>query len=174
MTVTMSAPLALDAGAWRLAWSSDLTGPTYYVYRDGRLVATTAARQMDFAVAEGECLAVEVLDDPDEMPASAFPGQLDLHWYSVAGTASYRIEEYVGTTWTLRAIVRDRGQGYFSWRSRWLEDVAVHQFRTVPVGTNGNQGTARTMTCLMVRIPDVPSVSYSYSGSTRKATISAA
>ena len=76
--------------------------------------------------------------------------------------------------WTERARVRHRETAYMQWMTRWLEDETSHQFRVVPVGTNGNEGTARTLTCLMVRNPTPPDVDYAYSNSTNKVTVSEA
>jgi acyl-CoA reductase-like NAD-dependent aldehyde dehydrogenase len=43
-----------------------------------------------------------------------------------------------------------------------------------PVGLNGNVGAARTFSLLMVRTPDVPAVSFTYSAGTGAVTIAAA
>ena len=66
------------------------------------------------------------------------------------------------------------GRRYFNWRSRVLEDSATHQFRVTPIGANGNNGTAKNFVVLMVRIPDPPRVSYSYSAGSGVVTIAAA
>ena len=172
--ITMLEPVQLDSRTWRVSWSYPAQDPTFYVYRDGVLLGSTQQTWWDFALDSGEGLVIEVQADAGRLPVSAFPARLTLCWYAAADAEHYRIEEYVGTTWTLRARLRDRGQGYFTWNTRPLEDETTHQFRIIPVGDNGNQGTALTFSCLMVRHPDPPQVGYSYSNTTHAVTIAAA
>jgi len=174
MTVTIATPEQIDAQNWRVTWTSDVEDPTYYVRRDGELIATTSQTAMFFFVESGESLSLEVLDDADEVAAAGYPGRITLTWGDVAATDHYRVEEYVAAAWTLRTTVTDDGSKYFTWNSRYLEDCTTHQFRIIPVGTNGNQGTALTLTVLMVRHPDVPDVTYSYDSGDAKVTIAAA
>lgn len=173
MSVTMGTPVQLGPRAWRLSWSSDLPDPTFYVWRDGRLLMATAETSSEFSVPVGESLVVEVLDDADELPESHWPPRARLEWQGSTAVDHYRVEEYVGAAWTLRAKVPDHGEGRFHWESRVLEDETTHQFRVIPVGTNGNQGTARSFEILMVRVPDVPEVDYAYDEDTGKVTVTA-
>jgi len=154
-----------------VAWSSNLSEPTFYVYRDGELVTTTQQTSMLFTVATGDKLVLEVLDDADALPSTAFPGRLTLQWAATAATDHYRVEEYVGGQWTERQSIADDGSQYYAWQSRYLEDETTHQFRIVPVGTNGNDGAATSFSCLMVRHPDAPTPTWSYNSGTKKATI---
>jgi hypothetical protein len=172
MAVTINEPKQVDSRSWLVSWSSDEDNPTYYVYKDGRIVGTTKDTQMIFTVEPGEALVIEVLDDEDAEPQTAYPGRLMLRWYQSPATDYYLVQEYYGGSWVTRKKVADLGQGYFAWQTRFLEDSTVHQFRIVPVGTNGNEGTAKTFSVLMVRHPDVPDVDYSYSDTTNKVTIS--
>ena len=179
MTVTLDAntPQQIGRVTWRVSWSSSLTDPTFYVYRDGLQVATTRATSIDLVVQPGEQPVIEVLDSASESPLPSRPGNLTLAWYASAGTPVvdyYRVDEYVAAAWTERVRVQETGAGYYTWRSRFLEDVTEHQFRIVAVGENGNEATAASFTCLMVRHPDVPSVTYSYDKVTDKITVTAA
>ena len=174
MSVTIEQPQRVGPGAWRITWSSDLSDPTFYVYRDGRLIATTALTSLVFTIAAGESPVIEVFDDAATLPSTAFPGRVTLAWYAIAAVDHYRIDEYVASVWTQRRRIRDDGSGYFRWRSRFLKDVTSHQFRVVPVGTNGNAGTATSFTVLMVRHPDPPNLTTSYDSGTRQLTFTAA
>lgn len=136
------------------------------------MIDTTPAESRTFTVSAGEQLVVEVLDAADERPEAAFPGRLTLGWYRVADAAKYRIDEYIGGNWTQRASIDDTGIGYYQWKTRFLEDSQTHQFRIVPVGNNGNDGDALAFSVLMVRHPDPPSASFSYSSATGTVTIS--
>lgn len=172
MAVTISKPVKIGQRSFSVGWSSSLTTPTFYVYQDGLLISTTQLTEQVFTVEAGESLIVEVLDSPTEAPITAFPGKLTIGWYSSAGAASYRVEELILGAWTLRADITDNGQGFFRWKTRFLEDVTVHQFRVVPVGTNGNNGTPLVFSAIMVRHPDPPEQNFIYSDVTKKVTVS--
>ena len=182
MAVTFRQPRRTGSDAWVIAWTSDQVSPTYRVYRDGRLIATTTAQSITITVAAGsETPVIEVLDDAADLPAAGFPGRALLAWFrSATGSLNhFRVEEYVGAAWTLRRKLRDPGStinaaGYFTWKSRWLEDVTTHQFRVIPVGDNGNQGSAMTFAVFVVRHPDPPSVTVAWDSGTAKVTITAA
>ena len=164
----------LGGGAFLLEWASDQPSPTFSVYRDGALVTTTRQTSLVVSVPVGEAPVYEVLDDAGAGPAPGYPNYALLAWYASAGAASYRVEEWVSAAWAGRATLEDDGRGYFTWRSRALEDAATHQFRVTPVGANGNDGTPKSFVVLMVRIPTPPSVDYAYDAGTGAVTISAA
>jgi len=139
MSITYTDPEQVDAYTWRLAWTSSLgDGTTCYVYRDGELFASGPITSVLVRVVTGEYYTWDVIDDLDDAPHYLYPGTMLLAWTETAATDHYRVEEYVNAAWTLRAAVRDTGQGYYTWRTRYLEDDTTHQFRIVPVGTNGN------------------------------------
>jgi len=169
----MLEPQYLGGNTWRIAWTSGLEDPTFTIYLDGELFATTAATHLDLYVEPGSSPVLEVVDD-GAAASQAFPGRLRLQWGREDDTDHYLIEEVVDAAWTERARVRDDGRQYFHWLTRWLEDSTSHQFRVTPIGTNGNAGTAVAFTCLMVRHPDPPDVSMSYDEGTGDLTVSAA
>jgi len=170
MAVTYEIPERVDQHSVLLRWSSDRTPPvTFRLYREGRKIyeVTSADGTGEFvlAVADGDQPFVEVLDVACANPSLAFPGRFTLVWLSVSGAASYRIDEYVSAAWTTRQTITADGSSSYRWQSRWLEDSQQHQFRVVPISTAGNGGTPTTITALMVRHPDAPSVTYAYNGS---------
>ena len=173
MAVTMAEPQRLDRGAWRFSWSSDLPDPTFRVTCNGQLLDTTAATSLVLHAEAGETLLVEVRDDEGD-PAEAWPSRFTLVWYRVDGAAAYRVDELVGASWIQRAQVADDGRTSFRWRTRPLEDCAVHHFRIVPLGENGNEGSALALSLFMVHHPDPPQVSYAYNASNRKVTLTEA
>lgn len=163
MTVSISAPVPVGSDSYRVAWASDLPGSVrFYLYQDGVFLRETTETDAVFRVAPGEQLVIEIFDDPADEPEAAHPGRITLWWYPVANTVHYRIEEYASPWWVQRAIVQASGQSSYRWQSRFLEDCQVHHFRVVPVGSNGNDGTPLELSALVVRIPDVPAVNYSY------------
>jgi hypothetical protein len=164
MTVTMNPAKRMGGNSWWLSWSSDLTDPTFYIYdlSGNGLLSTTKETGMLVICEAGESRVIEVRDAVWANVPRGFPGRLDLFWYATADTAHYRIEEYVGSAWALVGKQTDDGAGHWTWRTRFLEDITTHQFRIVPVGTNGNSGTAKTWSVLMVRHPDPPQVTFAY------------
>jgi len=173
MTVSIDGYAWIDPRTVRVTWSSDLGSPTYRVYRDGALVATTTTPQMAFTVDPDANLDLVILDTADA-PAPKYPARWTLGWWPVPGADAYRVEEYVGAAWTLRAEVQDTGAGYYQWTTRVLEDETTHQFRVLAEGADGNRSTPRALSALMVRHPDNTNVDYAYSAGSREVTISAA
>jgi len=171
MAVTLNSPRKIGPRSWELSWSSDLPEPTYRVYRDGVLVATTSARSMIFTVSPSEYPVVEVIDDATARPQSAHPSRITLHWHKTAATAKYLIDQQVGGEWTRRKEVLADGREYHQWRSGGLEDDQTHQFRVTPVGTNGNPGDPLDFSVLMVRHPDPPQTTMTYDAPTRTVSV---
>ena len=174
MTVTINAPERISDGVWRFTWSSDLGGtPTFYLYLDGVLMYPTTETALDIYVSSGESVTLQVFDDAADSPDEIYSGRVTLGWQPIAGVDYYQIEEYVASVWTVRQKISENGSPWYSWRSRYLEDVTVHQFRIIPVGTNGNEGTPATFYVLMVRNPDAPALSFVFDTGTDKITIDA-
>lgn len=168
--VTMQPPIWIGTNSLKLVYSSDLETPTFYIYIDGLLVATTTQTEYIAAVNSGDEVIAEILDDPDAVPMQVFPGRVRLGWFAVTNTNYYRIDEYVESEWRERARITDNG-GYMQWQSRFLEDCQSHLFKITPIGTNGNEGDEKQFTILMVRHPDTPDVSFEYSNTTKEITI---
>lgn len=173
MSITYQKPIQIDEVAWKIRWTSDRPTPvTFYVYLEGvlvtpdGLVSDDGAGEWTVSVPPGEYPQLDVLDK-ECLPPLAFSGHFLLQWYGT-GNLEYRVEKLISAVWTLQETLPDDGRGYFSWRSPWLADVTVHSYRIVPVSQAGNQGTALSLVCLMVRNPDIPNVSVTYNGSTLK------
>lgn len=173
----MVAPIeitSLGNGLYELTWSSTLTTPTFYVYRDGNLVLTTPATSLIVFVPAGDSPVYEVLDDPAGVPTEAYPGYMILAWYASAGAASYRIDQFVGAAWNTLINIDDAGQGTFQYRTGTLPDGQTSQFRVVPIGLNGNAGTPAVFASLIVRHPDPPNVTMTFNTVGTTVTIAAA
>lgn len=183
MAVTFGETVQLSATSFRVSWSSSLGSPPpdgYRIYRNGAQVGDiTTVESLTVSLQPGESLVLEVLDEAGQQPATAFPNRFTLGWKPVAAAREYRVEEYVSGSWTARKVVPEDGSAFYRWESRHLEDDTTHQFRVVPVGTNGNDGTPLSFSALMVRYPDPPIADedlderYSYAFATKKVTISA-
>jgi len=168
--VTLQPPKRVGLKSWKITFSSDLPEPIFYIYIDGILAAETEQTEYILSAEVGTSFVVEVLDDANEQPMQVFPGRLRLFWFYVADTKYYRIDEYVASVWVSRKRMPQQN-GYLQFESRFLEDGQTHTFRVVPVGENGNEGTAKQFQVLLVRFPDKPSVDYSYDEGTKHLTI---
>ena len=162
----------IGPGQLRIVYSSDASDPTFTIYREGVLIATTTQTEITLAVAPGTSPVIEILDD-GSAPTPAYPAQIILTWLAVAGSANYQIAQYNGSSWTTLATITDDGSPTFSWTSNPQPDGQVATFKVTPIGSNGNAGTALTFAKLVVRFPDTPSVSITYSPGTGNTTIAA-
>ena len=153
-----------------ITYSRNLGSPTFYIYVDGVLVAQTTQTEYTIAVNPGETVVVEILDDAAAQAMQIFPGKARLGWFFVEDTDYYRIDEYIEGEWTERKKMPENN-GYMEFESRFLKDGQDHQFRIVPVGINGNEGTARQFSVRTVRTPDTPDADYTYSNVTNKITL---
>ena len=175
MAVTINPPDQIDQYSWEITWESSLGDPTYYIYINGKLFEITDNESMIVTAAMGEPdenISIDIFDSEDDSPDRCYPGKLTINWEGSDDVDYYSIKKCVAEEWIEQARIYDHGEKHFSWLSDFLDDVTVHTFQIVPIGTNGNTGTEAQLTCLMVRYPDIPDKSFSYSDDTHKITIS--
>lgn len=172
MAVTINKPEFIGTQTVKVTWSSDLTDPFFSVFKDGFLIDITNQTEKIFLLNPGESLIIEILDDPNQLPAIAFESRLTLGWYPSAGSKRYRIDEFVNAAFVEVASINDNEEGFFTWKTRPLEDDTTHQFRIVPIGLNDVEGTIRNFTVLMVRHPNPPDQNFTYSEVTNQLTVS--
>ena len=175
MTITMNPPVRAGGSSWRFTWTSDSVAPTFYIYNrsEGALIAQTTETALVISLAPGEAPVIEVREDAYDTIPRGYPSRLLLFWYAGVAVKYYRIEEYVGAAGVARARIYDRGEGHYQYRTRALTDAAAYSWRIIPVGTNGNDGTAVTWTGTLVTYPLPPQVTYGYSDITGAVTITA-
>lgn len=169
ITSVTATPLGTSEGrSWLVEWASDIAlddegqGPECFVYRNGALFLRTRATSATVWLSAGESPVFEVFDDEDDAPSLGLSDFLELNWSPVDSAATYRIEQLVDATWTVRQTLPAATDTAFTWLSGRLEDSQTHQFRIVPVGTNGNDGTATSFVMLLVHAPDPPEWVMSY------------
>jgi len=151
-------------------WTNGVAGTTYYVYRDGELIDTTTATSKVFVVAAGESAEIEVYDD-GTAPAVGYPSRIRLEWDAVAGTDHYLVYLLVISDWTPIGYVLSGSLSHYSFETPILDDCTSHQFRVIAVDTNNIESNPHQFTCLMVRRPTNPDVTYSYDAETGYVTI---
>lgn len=146
---------------------------------DGKRYHDGFETQLVISVEPGTSPIIWVSDSDYGDDADFFPGHASIQIFvdetSLPSYEFIRFEEFVSGVWTLRKKIRIDGSGWYSWTSRWLEDITSHQFRALPIGTNENNGTTVSLSILMVRNPDPPDVNWIYNGaSTPTVTIEVA
>lgn len=156
------------------AWTSTLEDPTFYLYRDGLYIGASRKRTAFIPLALDERMELDVTDDPNDSPLGDFPGVFVLSWEKSEETSYYTVARYVDSAWVTLTTVYDVAKSIFQYITPFLEDGEVHQFRVLPVGTNGNAGTPMDFSALMVRHPDVPTVSYTLDPETGAVTVAEA
>lgn len=159
---------------WEDSGVSELT--EYSIYREGKLIdqiTCTGVGSVPLTIGVGESPYVEVFVTGERLPVKAYPGHVDLNWLGVGGAKSYRIQILEGVVWRTVGTVLDNGLNAFTYHTDWLADSITHQFRMIPVDAANNLGTELEHDFLMVRHPDVPSVSYTYDSGTGKITVGA-
>jgi len=155
-----------------LEFASDEPSPTFYIWRDGSLVAAVTASSYTASVPQGEYPPWDVYDDPARKPDLVLPSRMLVQWAGLgANAASYRVEAYEDSEWVVKAKRAERGAAYYQWRSSQLADETTYQYRVVAVAPNGNETVCAAMSGRMVRVPDPPDVSYAYDADTGKVTI---
>lgn len=160
MAITEYTTTRVGANTWRARASSDVTGASFYWYRNGRLVARGVLPFFDFEVSPGESVRVDVYDSAEDVPPVSYPGRALLEWENRGGR--YRVDEWLDDAWVSRGVVGPSARGSLQWPSGVLADGALHQFRVVALGADGNAGEGRVFGVMMVRLPDPPGGSVSY------------
>lgn len=149
---------------YRVTAASDLPSPTFYWYVEGLFQGADKLPWRTFTVPAGSGPLVEVFDDVDDVPSLGWPGEVVFVWDHAAGAESYRVERYADGDWVEAGRVSGDLDRY-RFTVRDLADGVSHQLRCVPV-SNGNDGLPLTGTVLMVRRPDMPSVTWAYDEAT--------
>lgn len=168
----------VGAGAWKITTSSVNTPYRYYVA--GRLVAGPIT-EATYIVQSNDYLTeppvVDVLDSTESEPTTgqARPPYVILQWRGDTDAAYYTVQKYIGSTWTAqRPVIQETGLGYYRWESQKLADVANHQFRILATDAEGYTSTARQVEVFMIRYPDPPSFTATYTDLTNTLAISSA
>lgn len=168
MAVTFTSIERTGYTTWRFEWGG---AAPYSVYLDGLLVAVTSQTWWDVTVGAGQVAQFEVIDDGSD-PEPGYPGWLTLQWPAVEDAEEYWVQEYADSAWATRGVITRSGASWYRWETDYLDDESTAQWRVVPYAEGEIAGTPLAWSAAMVRLPDVPQVSYSYDNSTATVTIS--
>lgn len=156
---------------YRAEWESTIIDATFYIFVNGEEYGETTSNLFDFPVGEGETVTIDVFDVIGQTPEHAFPSNMTLAWLQIDGFQGYRIEKFVNAAWVVLETLAQEDYRYRTFVSETLEDETVHDFRIVPIGGDGNDGTPLPVSGLMVRRPDNPEFTAVYDDPTRTITI---
>ena len=169
MTVTHSESVLIAPLNLRISYSSDESAPLFYILKNGRLYQKTYATSIVVPVDINEDTIWEVFDSSSySSNASVMDRRMEFDWGSVDDVDYYRID-YNDSGYSEYDRIYSDGSSRYHYRSRQLSNAATHQFRVVPVGTNGNEGTSRTFSAYIAGLPAQPGRSSTYNSG--KATI---
>jgi hypothetical protein len=164
---------------------SSLSGNVYYHwYLDGQYIASRLnVNTITVRLAPGDQGRIECRDtndatfDPVLNAPIGHPASRTLYWPRSmdADVSYYRIEQNAaGAGWVAIGQV---GHTAYTWQYQFqtsrLTDLVSYQWRVIPVDTAGNDGTPVTLDAeIIVRTPDAPDFSISWSAITTKVTFS--
>lgn len=164
--------------------TSDLAGAIWYFwYLAGAFVAATQRNTYTFLLQPAEQARVEVIDtnDPDFDPIAhapaGYPARRSIHWVKSQETdaSSYRVEQRknAGAWSTIGTIYAKPEKWSLVLLSPILEDLAVYEWRIIPIDQAGNDGTAIALAAeTIVRTPDAPNFAAAFSQATGRVTFS--
>lgn len=159
-------PTYTQTGPTRFLFSfaSDLTDPTFYIYINGEFVTETNETEYEVTAPLNTQFQFEVFDDEDDVPTEFFPGTLTLRWDGTPDSTQFRVDEYVDSAWAAKRVVIADDRRVFHYDSELLDDSTTHQFRVVPIDTQGRSGTILEFEAEMCRYPDTPSQAITITG----------
>lgn len=173
MAVTFQNPIAVGSNAFELRWSSDKAGPTYRVFRNGKLIAVQRSSRIVLTMERDQHDLVDVLDDGAQPAPVAAPSVVRVLFGPVAGAASYRVERFVGAAWVQQTTIAETGKGQYRHVTTPLPDADAASFRVIAVAPNG-EATPVSGSITVHRIPDAPRVTATFNTTNRTVLIAAA
>ena len=168
--------------------TTTLTGTVYFHwYLDGTWLGFTQTPEFSVHMDEGdqgELVCIDTTNAAFDGPANAptgYPTRRTLWWVRSINqdVDYYRVECGTGAsepgTYTLLGKVRDNGAWTFEFVTPVLDDLTNYWWRIVPVDTAGNQGSPILLgPDYVVRKPDPPDYTATYSQATQRVAFAAA
>lgn len=163
--------------SWKYTWTG--TDP-YDVYRadlglieltqtdleEITLTGYSTLSNTNLALDDEEPPPLEIIDSADTSTPECltYPPFSVLQWRGNADASYYIVQQYVGSTWTTYGEPTvENGAGYYKVSTGPLADVTTHNWRVLPVDSEGNQGDPVTFEIFMVRNPAPPRITCTYS-----------
>ena len=166
MAITSLTTQQLDPRAFLIEFTSGLSDPTFYIYRDGVLVETTTETSFQVFLSPSETFRIEVFDDIGDVPGVGHSGHLLMTWRGVSESDHYLVQHFVDAAWVTVSRVQEIAQSVYVFESSFLDDMTTHQFQILAVGTDGNESDPLSFSGLVVRRPDRPRVIWDWDSGT--------
>lgn len=167
MATTIVRQLYLSGGMGLLEVESDITGATFYRWRDGVFQGISKDPVWIFPLASGEFVQIDVFDSSEETPDDVYPSTIYFQWDGEDDAATYKVYEYIDEAWLLRRTGPSKGTGsVHSYISRPLEDGEEINLKIIPYDAIGQAGTALEYDITMIRRPDPEEFSVAIDGVT--------
>lgn len=180
MATTLSPPTKVGYGAWRYTWTG--TAPfrvwsydTYSYLLDSTDDTEITVAAIDHNNIEPPAIAVYDSTETTIPEGVTYPARLVLQWRGYRYAEYYRIEKETspGVFTTVQGVAED-GQGYYQCSiAKVTDDVSEDTYRVVTVDKSGAE-TDTEITAVIIRNPDPPKLTYTYSAGTGLLTIAAA
>jgi len=165
----------LSTNEWRYQYDDAGTESPYRIYWLGKLISETDRNTYVMLTTAAEAPVLEILgvDDTDIPVSVTYPPYVRLQWYASTSAVTYKVEEYVDSTWTeLDRITPEDNAGYMYYDTTAKTDCTEHTFRVVPIDAYNRDGADVEFTVYVVRHPLPEAVDLTYSAVTGDLTIS--
>jgi hypothetical protein len=180
MSTTLSPPTQVSSGVWRYSWTG--TAPfTLFDYSTYDFTLQDSDDTEYYASDGGadEPQAIEVFDSTEDSSTAngmLYPAKITLQWRGYAYADYYEIQEETSTPGTYATVqtYAENGSGYYKFTATKLsDDVGTGSYRIITVDKSG--AVVNTdFEAVIIRNPDPPELTYTYSAGTGLLTIAAA
>lgn len=180
MTTTLSPPTKVSSGVWRYAWTG--TAPfSVFDYSTYDFTLRDSDDTEYFASNGGtvEPQAIEVFDSTEDSTTAKgvlYPAKITLQWRGYAYADYYDIQQETSTPGTYATVqtYTEDGRGYYQYTAAKLtDDVGTGSYRIITVDKSG--AVVNTdFEAVIIRNPNPPELTYTYSAGTGLLTIAAA
>lgn len=165
----------LARGSWRYTWSG--TSP-FYVYQDGVSRyngSTTLTTDIFLNNSDYEPPQIEIVDSTGStatMQQVLYPPYFVFQWRWAYRAEQYVIRQYDSDSgdYEDRQTIREDGSGYYQFQTQALADATMHLWKVVAQDGALNESEL-DFSMEMIRNPDPPALSFSYSAATGNVTI---
>lgn len=154
-----------ENGHWLFAWTAGASDP-FDIYLDGVLLDSVEGGSFEAEV-EGYDTApppLEIVEEDADAESILYPPYALLQWRGLTGADAYVVEKYVSGDWQAMKTVMEVAAGYYTYRTRLIDDCEETSFRVTALDLRGNEGTPITFTFNVVRNPAPPDIEFTMTG----------
>lgn len=127
-----------------MQWTSDISGPTYYMYKNGLYIGSTTETQYYITnLIDGEIFRFEVYDIQPTSIDKFYPGYFNIGFYNKdSNILSYYIYEIInsGSSSLSNILNTKSGKYFYNFNTKWYPDTSVVDIEIKPKYINGTFG----------------------------------